>query len=689
MSNLHRVRTLLINNKILNHFLDNKHLVDKSQLSHLRAIQDKVKGLNEYTTTYRYLTDKTDKDCSVARLGEGRVYGEVGSPEYLDYNYRNNLFADYYWDIDMKNCHPTLLTQYAKRYYNINLTQLEEYVENREDYIQQLIEYYATNYNTKYTRSDVKDKIIAVLYGGKVGALKAISDEISNVAKIAKDKHKTLWDAVCSIKSNKIDNREGSFMAFVIQSEEVKCLDAIDTFFLFKKRSVDALAYDGLMVRKTENEIQEDVEKLLTEAEQYVKEKTGYDITLVIKPMARDIDDSVLKTKEDKTLDKYLELKEQFEKKHFFLKSTATICKTDNDNNVTQYKIQNANILFAEWVLPDNKKFISKWLLDGNKRTYDRLVCKPRKDHTEDEYNIFKDFIGSKAQGVNDPGFKRFLELLKMIVNHDEKGFEYVKKWIALLIQKPWEIPRTCLVFIGEQGVGKDTFWDFVGEKLIGAWANVRDADRDLYGSFATAMTGTFLQKLEEANPASNRSNQDKFKGFVTGNKQVINPKGMPSYEIEAYPHFVSTSNRNPFVVEQTDRRLVYWWCSSEKLGDSVFWTETYELLNDEGTVASVYNYFMNYDITGFNSCVPPETQYKEALKHDEKRSSVIFLEQYRETTEIKSSDLYAEYQGYCVENTLVAITPNKFYRDITEMCQKKLYNSRMLNGTKLITRLL
>jgi hypothetical protein len=161
----------------------------------------------------------------------------------------------------------------------------------------------------------------------------------------------------------------------------------------------------------------------------------------------------------------------------------------------------------------------------------------------------------------------------------------------------------------------------------------------------------------------------------------------MPSYEIESYPHFVSTSNRNPFVVEATDRRLVYWWCSSEKISDSNFWTETHHLLEDEGTVSSVYDYFLKLDISKFNSSCPPETKYKEALKHDEKRSSVLFLEQYKDIAEIKSSELYAYYQTYCLDNTLVAITPNKFYRDITEMCQKGLFTSRLVDGYKLITR--
>jgi len=684
MSNLTRKRTLLINNKVLDYYIDNKQQIPKGQLSHLKAIQDRLKNFNNYDTTYKYLIDKKNKDCSISSLGEGRIYGEIGSPEYLDNQYRDNLFADYYWDIDMKNCHPTLMLQYAKKF-NLSMPNLETYVNNRDEWLEELQTYYKDVKNISYSLRDVKDKMIALLYNANIPELERISNEIHNLFNLCKDSHPTLWKTILRIKSHS-DNREGSFMSFVIQSIEVKCLEAIDTYFLSIQRSIDSLAYDGLMVRKLIGETEFD-DKLLLEAEQYVLEKTGYRVKLVIKPMVKDIDDSILNTKEDKEELDYKEMKKIFERNHFFLKSMNCICRLDDKDNIIHYKLTNAQIMFAEWELPNKKKFITKWLLDKNKRCYERLVCNPQKTHSEDEFNIFKDFIGSKAQGTNEKGLETVLLLINVLVNFDKKCYEYVCNWIALMIQKPWINPLVCLVFVGAQGVGKETLWNWLGDKLIGCWANITDADRDLYGQFAMAMSGTFFQKLEEANPASNRANQDKFKSLVTSNKITLNPKGLPCYDIDVYPHFVSTGNRNAFVVEDGDRRLMINWCSSKYKGNVEFWDNVYEELYKESTVASAWKYFSQLNIDNFKSTNIPMTSYKSDLIYDEKRSSVVFLENWEATNELTTAQLYRDYETYCFSNNMTKITDRKFYRDITEMTQKNIINTRMRDGYKLVSK--
>lgn len=686
MSNLTRNRTLLINNKVLDYYIDNKQQIPKSQLSHLKSIQDRTKNFNQYDTKYRYLTDKKNKDCGIAILGEGRIYGEIGSPEYLDTQYRDNLFADYYNDIDMKNCHPTLMLQYAKKF-NLCMPELESYVHNRDEWLEQLQTYYRDVKNIDYSLRDVKDKMIALLYNAHIPELKKITDEVHNLFNICKESHSTLWKAITKIKVYS-DNKEGCFMSIVIQSIEVKCLDAIDTYFTSIQRSVDSLAYDGLMVRKIIGESNIDP-SLLRQAEQYVLEKTGYSIILVIKPMIRTIDDSVLDTKEDKEQIQYREMKTKFEMTHFFLKCMNCICRIDEKGHLIYYKVANATIMFAEWELCNKKKFISPWLLDKNKRCYERIVNNPKRDESDDEYNIFKNFIGANAKGDNPAGLAVVLLLIRILVNNDEKCFEYVCKWIALMIQMPWINPLVCLVFVGAQGVGKESLWNFIGTKVIGngSWANITDADRDLYGQFATAMNGTFFQKLEEANPASNRANQDKFKSCVTANTTIINPKGLPSYDIDVYPHIVSTSNRNPFVVEDGDRRLMLNYCCSTYKGNTLFWDNVYEELDKESTVASVWKYFNELDISTFKSTTVPMTSYKQDLIHDEKKSSCIFLETWEGVEEITSSQLFRDYESYCCDNRFTNVGDRKFYRDITEMTQKKIISTRIKDGCKLISK--
>lgn len=77
----------------------------------------------------------------------------------------------------------------------------------------------------------------------------------------------------------------GSFLAYIAQTEENKCLLAMNSFFEDSGRTVSVLAYDGVMIRKLPVE-SEFPEPLLRACEEYVAEKTGYTITLAIKPMS-------------------------------------------------------------------------------------------------------------------------------------------------------------------------------------------------------------------------------------------------------------------------------------------------------------------------------------------------------------------------------------------------------------------
>ena len=74
---------------------------------------------------------------------------------------RHTLCSDNYIDIDVKNCHPTMLLQICKAN-DIKHTELEKYVNNRTSYFEHVIENYGCD------EEQAKNLFIIYLYGGGI-----------------------------------------------------------------------------------------------------------------------------------------------------------------------------------------------------------------------------------------------------------------------------------------------------------------------------------------------------------------------------------------------------------------------------------------------------------------------------------------------------------------------------------------
>ena len=73
---------------------------------------------------------------------------------------RQTICNDYYIDIDIKNCHPVILCQYAEKN-NLSCKQLTKYINNR-DYI---LNKYAEQFNVN--KDNIKKSFLSILNGGK------------------------------------------------------------------------------------------------------------------------------------------------------------------------------------------------------------------------------------------------------------------------------------------------------------------------------------------------------------------------------------------------------------------------------------------------------------------------------------------------------------------------------------------
>ena len=133
----------------------------------LLTIKKKLKD-DHVTVSYSYTIPQ------FGRVYAKKPYCSIGS---LPREIRGTLASDYYVDIDINNCHPVLLVQLCGKH-KINCSALRTYVNNRDDYLNKVIQEY------QCTRDDAKTLFLELMYGGSYKAWSA---------NIETDKKEPVW----------------------------------------------------------------------------------------------------------------------------------------------------------------------------------------------------------------------------------------------------------------------------------------------------------------------------------------------------------------------------------------------------------------------------------------------------------------------------------------------------------------
>ncbi len=206
---------------------------------------------------------------------------------------RHTISGDYYTDIDMVNCHPTILYQICKLF-DIPCKSLEDYVTNRQKYIDMVTSFYKVDYD------DAKKLFIRILYGGGfkkwaedtgviLEAKEFIADfikEFQLIAKIITEANPLIRQSVIERKEKKGQqyyNLDGATIAVFLQEIEVRILEQIyiylhDNKYLHGKSLV--LCADGVMIETSEFK-----NDLLPKLSELVQAKFGFTLEFCTKPM--------------------------------------------------------------------------------------------------------------------------------------------------------------------------------------------------------------------------------------------------------------------------------------------------------------------------------------------------------------------------------------------------------------------
>jgi hypothetical protein len=601
---------------------------------------------------------------------------------------RHTIASDYYIDIDIKNCHPVLLSQLCKRD-NVDCDELDDYIKDREKLLKEL----------KIPRGQAKQLYLKLTNGGGYGDLDNLEYKTKHIKRYKRemkalhnhfaDKYKEDYKKHCKIKKDlgQDFNLKASFMNKIMCNEENKILMEIYNFV--KKPKDCVLCFDGLMVRKN-NKID------LKACEKYIKDRLKYNIKLEIKPF-----DHAFKL--PKNIPKYKPPRYQYYNdynkfvgqtiplNHLLEWVKNAIVLIDNNGCEFLYTRMKSTYIYFDgtsevidkWELKHvdkvesnlkvivnvlnpyygmnvpyentKKKYLFNYLsnktgpnqgffqyckerrLFKNYSTVDFLPYFKTPHPTDDTFNLFTGFPLMKKK--IDYGNMKFEEskiykhMKKYFFKTDEE-FKHFLDFVTDIIQDPAQLKGTGHLFYSDLGTGKGLVCKFIIKLLGSENAVVVTNLKRYFGKFNAYYKHKLIKIFEEIEEKGTAfKNHNRIKGEMTEHTVPIELKGKDSIRAHNFSRIIfNSNNKNATYVEPGVRRISYHEIRGDKAGNTKYFKPLWDELKDEKFLKCAFDYFCNrkYDIQNvYNSF---ETEYRQQQKKSNLGTGIHFMTDYIES---------------------------------------------------------
>jgi len=235
------------------------------------------------------------------------------------------------------------------------------------------------------------------------------------------------------------------------------------------------------------------------------------------------------------------------------------------------------------------------WLAHKERRQAKGIVFDPS-DSSEGYVNLWRDFSVKPEK----KDCSRFLKLIKEVIcDGDEKRYEFFVGYFAHMVQRPWELPETALILVGEQGTGK-SFVIRQFSRLIAEHATMVSQRKHLVGGFNAHMARTLLLTADEVSIATIFAT-NAMKAPITEPTIMLEAKGHDAVAIRNCIRFVLITN-DPHVVimGSKERRFAVYDVNNLHQQDHKFFEEMTNYMNNGG-LEGLMHHLMTFDLSQFN----------------------------------------------------------------------------------------
>ena len=327
------------------------------------------------------------------------------------------------------------------------------------------------------------------------------------------------------------------------------------------------------------------------------------------------------------------------------------------------------------------KNFYQIWSEDPDINEYLEIVFNCDLDKVlPTQYNLFDNFKHlDKIDNYENIDLEPVFDHIKSLVDYDEINYKYVLSWFAQLIQQPHILPHTTLIFISEEGVGKDLFSSFISDVINDKYCFNTEKLELVCGKFNSILGGKLLGTINETNPIESRDRIENIKNMITADKIQIEQKNKDPIKTQNYCRFIFFSNRLfAFPVEEGSRRPVINKCSSKYLPinygleeNKRYFSNLAKIYKDKKYQKSFLEYLKKYDIKNWNPKDFKKSELHKELEENTLSPIIGFLKNIVKMKEgkfkITTKETYENFMIYVKEqNIKYELSATKFHVEMT-----------------------
>ena len=528
----------------------------------------------------------------------GRLYTSYGF--LFLWNPLRAYLAQDYVDLDIQNCHPTILNFLAQKH-GLDHTLLQSYIDNRDGWGEAFPKMKKIDALVAINNQDfVTDNPLFIEIKTIVKTLYGLS-EYSNF----------------KIEANK--NPIGKFISRLLQYSERRMIEKVISG-LPKKCKLISIIFDGIITDSVPDNLDE-LNKLIAPSKLVVKPwkipkfKPKVDLQYFGKTCFTDI----IKTagRQYKSFSELLDDQfwgfldcVRFVGGNFYIKVSPTCIQIIKDFG--RYK-------HVTWDVDDTPVSISinavVRKLSALITYHDATYFKPDSD---DEFSMYMNMIAESGVVGDHSLVKPILDHIHDVwADSDKAVYEYIINWLSFIAQNPGDKTEVAIVLLGEEGTGKSTICDFIRKRVFGKHLCFKIPGLDkAVRSFNSHLSGKMLIVLEElkSEKHSMKVDIDRFKDLITSDEVDIERKGIDVQTERNTMNFLAFSNHENVLpmIEGMKRRVMVQRVSDSKKIDFAYFKKLQAHLCKPETAPTFLHYLKNRDLSKINLRHPPITTKKD-----------------------------------------------------------------------------
>ena len=243
-----------------------------------------------------------------------------------------------------------------------------------------------------------------------------------------------------------------------------------------------------------------------------------------------------------------------------------------------------------------------------------------------------------------DPRFMKFF--VRLVPDAYERHL--FLQWLSHIFQRPGERPSWHIMLTSDAGTGKGFLLEKILHPLLHHTQVIASYAR-ITGQFSTVLADNLFVLLDDCKSKS-EATQTALKSFMSEERVFVEHKHQTGGMTKTYTRFLLASNEQiPLAFDKDERRWVPLTRAFHEVNRETTQAHIKELsdwMDLPGSLDAVHNFFMTYDLDGFNPKCPPQTATMREMVSKGKGIHADLLADFILDNEVfTTSEWMAEYE--------------------------------------------